>query len=107
MKNFTKMNRITAAILAVLMMTAGILQTVPVSAAIKEADVFLNSNWSYAGESTPFEDGGWLQAICDTEDYIIGVENASNTSTDPDTLVAFYKNNYDENGNPVDRKSVV
>ncbi len=105
MKNFTKMNKITAAILAVLMMTAGILQTVPVSAAIKEADVFLNSNWSYAGESTPFEDGGWLQAICDTEDYIIGVENASNTSTDPDTLVAFYKNNYDENGNPVQQYS--
>lgn len=77
----------------------------PVQAGIKEADVFLNSNWSYAGKSTPFEDGGWLQAICDTEDYIIGVENASNTSADPDTLVAFYKNDYDENGNPVQKYS--
>lgn len=105
MKKITKMNRITAAVLSILILTAGIWQALPVSAAIKEADVFLNSNWSYAGESTPFEDGGWLQAICDTENYIIGVENASNTSTDPDTLVAFYKNNYDENGNPVQQYS--
>ena len=76
-----------------------------VNAGIKEADVFLDSNWTYAGESTPFADGGWLQAICDTENYIIGVENASNTNSDPDTLVAFYKNDYDENGNPVQQFS--
>lgn len=103
MKKNTKLNRTTALVLALLILVTGLLQTVPVSAGIKEADVFLNSNWSYAGESTPFEDGGWLQAICDTENYIIGVENASNTSTDADTLVAFYKNDYDENGNPVQK----
>lgn len=105
MKKISRRKRTAALCLTLLIMTVSTLEAQIAEAAIKDADVFLTSNWSYAGESTPFEDGGWLQAICDTEDYIIGVENASNTSTAPDTLVAFYKNNYDENGNPVEQFS--
>ncbi len=76
-----------------------------VFAAIKESDVFLDANWSYVGATSVFQADGWLQALCATEDYLICMENASNTSSAPDTLIAFYKNNYDENGNPVEQFS--
>ncbi len=105
MEKLQKLRRGVTALLSLLILIISIFETATVNAGIKEADVFLDSNWTYAGESTPFADGGWLQAICDTENYIIGVENASNTNSDPDTLVAFYKNNYDENGNPVQQFS--
>ena len=105
MEKLQKLRRGVTALLSLLILIISIFETATVNAGIKEADVFLDSNWTYAGESTPFADGGWLQAICDTENYIIGVENASNTNSDPDTLVAFYKNDYDENGNPVQQFS--
>lgn len=105
MKRQKRIGRIGAAVLAMLILITFAFETRTVNAGIKEADVFLDSNWTYVGESTPFEDGGWLQAICDTENYIIGVENASNSSSEPDTLVAFYKNDHDENGNPVQQFS--
>lgn len=76
-----------------------------VSAGIKESDVFLDANWTYAGETSVFTATGWLQAVCATEDYIICLENYDNSKTDPDTLIAFYKNPYDEYGNPVEQYS--
>lgn len=73
--------------------------------AIKESDVFLDANWSYAGETSVFQATGWLQAVCATKDYIVCLENYDNNKTNPDTLIAFYKNPYDEKGNPVKQYS--
>ncbi|MGI6069336.1 MAG: InlB B-repeat-containing protein [Blautia sp.] len=73
--------------------------------AIKESDVFLDANWKYAGETSVFQATGWLQAVCSTDDYIICLENYDNNKTNPDTLIAFYKNPYDEDGNPVQQYS--
>ena len=80
---------------------AALLPAAEVKGAIKESDVFLDANWTYAGETSVFQATGWLQAVCATDDYIICLENYDNSKTDPDTLIAFYKNPYDENGNPV------
>lgn len=84
---------------------AALLPAAEVKGAIKESDVFLDANWTYAGETSVFQATGWLQAVCATDDYIICLENYDNSKTDPDTLIAFYKNPYDENGNPVEQYS--
>lgn len=73
--------------------------------AIKAPDVFRDGNWGYIGETVAIQHGGAIQSMCVTKDYIICCENASNKTSDPDTLVAFYKNDYDEDGNPVEQYS--
>lgn len=92
---------------AVLALCLSFLAITPMEAlgAIKESDVFLDANWTYAGETSVFEATGWLQSVCSTEDYIICLENYDSKKTNPDTLIAFYKNPYDENGNPVQQYS--
>lgn len=44
---------------------------------------------------------GVVQSICTTEDYIITIENISDSPADSDIVSAYYKNDVDENGNPV------
>lgn len=62
MEKLQKLRRGVTALLSLLILIISIFETATVNAGIKEADVFLDSNWTYAGESTPFADGGWLQA---------------------------------------------
>ena len=80
----------------------------PMSAysAIKDETVFKDVQWEAIGETPVLQDKGWVQSMCTTNNYIICLENASNKTSDPDTLIAFYKNDYDEHGNPVERYSV-
>lgn len=97
--------RIAALLLAVM---AAFLPIVSIKsyAGIKDATVFQNVSWSYKGETGVFSDTGWLQSMCTTENYIICLENSSTTESTPDTLMAFYKNDKDENGNPVEKYSL-
>lgn len=79
---------------------------VPAYSAIKDETVFNDVQWEAIGETPVLQDKGWVQSMCTTNNYIICLENASNKTSDNDTLIAFYKNDYDENGNPVEQYSV-
>jgi len=72
---------------------------------LKAPEVFADGTWKYIGETGEFEEKGGVQSICATRDYIICLENASNSEATNDTLVAFYKNDYDLSGNPVEQYS--
>lgn len=43
--------------------------------------------------------------MCATDQYIVCLVNASKKGTDPDTLIAFYRNTTDIDGNPVEQYS--
>ena len=79
---------------------------VDTSAKIKEVSALENPQWTIVGQVGVTQEESWLQSMCVTENYIVCFENTSNNDDDPDTLLAFYKNDYDENGNPVERYSL-
>ncbi len=79
---------------------------VDTSAKIKEVSALENPQWTMVGQVGVTQEESWLQSMCVTENYIVCFENTSNNDDDPDTLLAFYKNDYDENGNPVERYSL-
>ncbi|HIT05676.1 MAG TPA: hypothetical protein IAB53_03400 [Candidatus Scybalocola faecipullorum] len=95
-----------AAFMALLILVSTVCRSGIVFAAIKDETVFKDVQWNLIGETPVLQDQGWVQSMCTTDDYIICLENASNKKSDPDTLIAFYKNDYDENGNPVEQYSV-
>ena len=79
---------------------------VDAGAKIKEVSALENPQWTMVGQASVTQEDGWLQSMCVTDHYIICFENTSNRKGEPDTLLAFYKNDYDENGNPVQRYSL-
>ena len=103
MKGYKTLTRVITGILLFVIVLSSPVEAV---AAIKEATVFRDAEWNYVAETTLKGGDGWLQSMCATEDYIVCLENASSETDDPDTLVAFYRNPYDENGNPVEQYSV-
>ncbi len=94
----------------IILMSAGIVMPLcfPISAlsAIKDETVFKDVQWEAIGETPVLQDKGWVQSMCTTNNYIICLENASNKTSEADTLIAFYKNDHDEHGNPVEKYSV-
>ena len=99
MKWMHKSKRIFA-ILLILGLVCLPMLTIKCYAGIKDATVFQDVTWHYQGETGIFSDSGWLQSMCSTPNYIICLENSSNKESTPDTLMAFYRNDTDENGNP-------
>ncbi|MCI8813934.1 MAG: hypothetical protein HFH61_01530 [Lachnospiraceae bacterium] len=91
-------------LVAVCWLLAG--SVVDTSAKIKEVSALENPQWSMVAQVGVTQEEGWPQSMCVTDQYIVCFENTSNNSNDPDTLLAFYKNDYDENGNPVERYSL-
>ena len=75
-----------------------------VSAAVKTSDLE-TVPWSMVTESSIINEQGWLQSMCATDQYIVCLVNASKKGTDPDTLIAFYRNTTDIDGNPVEQYS--
>lgn len=75
-----------------------------VSAAVKTSELE-TVPWSMVTESSIINEKGWLQSMCATDQYIVCLVNASKKKTDPDTLIAFYRNNTDADGNPVEQYS--
>lgn len=74
-------------------------------AKIKEVSALENPQWTMISQVGVTREDGWLQSMCVTEHYIVCFENTSEKGG-ADTLLAFYKNNYDENGNPVQQYSL-
>ena len=74
--------------------TAGILlaESVDTEAKIKEVSALENPQWTMVGQTNVTQEDGWLQSMCVTDHYIICFENTSTRKGEPDTLLAFYKN---------------
>ena len=64
---------------------------------------FDDLNWELLYED---QAAGDVQSICATEDYIITIDNVSDSPADSDIVSAYYKNDVDEHGNPVERYSL-
>ena len=75
-----------------------------VSAALKTSELE-TVPWNMVTESSIINEKGWLQSMCATDQYIVCLVNASKKTTEPDTLIAFYRNNTDADGNPVEQYS--
>ena len=63
------------------------------------------AQWNTVAEASIIDEGGWLQSMCATDQYIVCLINASRNGTEPDTLIAFYRNTTDPQGNPVKQYS--
>lgn len=66
-------------------------------------EAFSGLTWEQVYEEERQRPDGVVQSICSTEHYIICIENTSDFTDEPDTVSAYYKNDVDENGNPVTR----
>lgn len=69
-------------------------------AQIASEDALYDSIWNYLFEDS-MVNNGVVQSICATPEYLITIENTSNDPTQPDTVSAYYKNPFDQDGNPV------
>lgn len=69
-------------------------------------DAFSDLTWEQVFEEDVIGSEGVVQSICATEDYIICIENTSDLLDTPDTVSAYYKNNVDKDGNPVEQYSL-
>ena len=67
---------------------------------IASEDALYDSIWNYLFEDS-MVNNGVVQSICATPEYLITIENTSNDPTQPDTVSAYYKNPFDQDGNPV------
>jgi len=76
-----------------------------VYADLESADVFQDSQWGLLLEYELDNDIENFQSICVTDQYIVCLVNSSNKEAIPDKLIAFYKNDTDENGEPVEQYS--
>lgn len=68
-------------------------------AEIAGEEAFANISWEHAFSVSL--DGGGLQGFCVTDDRIIFIQNTSTASTEPDKVFAYYLNDTDRYGNPV------
>lgn len=76
----------------------------PVQAALKTSDLE-TVPWNTVAETSMIDENGWLQSMCATDQYIVCLINGSKKTTEPDTLIAFYRNTTDASGNPVEQYS--
>ncbi len=77
-----------------------------VHAQIASDNAFEGAKWEKIIED-PIEAGtGVVQSICATEHYIICIENTGDDTNAPDVIKAYYRNDVDEFGNPVERYSL-
>lgn len=84
-------------------MTVG---TADVQAEIATDQAFDSATWEMIQEQTVQGASGVVQSICCTDDYIICIENISDSPADFDVVYFYYKNNVDEAGNPVEQYSL-
>jgi hypothetical protein len=67
-------------------------------------EAFDNLQWELVFEDE--REGGIVQSICVTPDYIITLENVNDLADTPDILKAYYRNDVDADGNPVEKYSL-
>lgn len=83
------------------------LWTPPASYAEIAADnAFEGAVWEIIIEDKLEAPRGVVQSVCATEDYIITMENFQDGSFEPDIIKAFYRNDVDPEGNPVEKYSL-
>lgn len=88
-------------VFAVLLMLAGM----DCKAEIAGDDAFSNIVWQQVFEEGLIRPAGVVQSICATKDYIITIENTAENE-EPDVVSAYYRNNVDKDGNPVEQYSL-
>lgn len=72
--------------------------------AVKTSDLE-TAQWNMVAESSIIDTSGQLQSMCATDQYIVCLVNGDKNTTKPDTLIAFYRNHTDADGNPVTQYS--
>lgn len=77
-----------------------------VRAEIASDDAFEGRKWEKIIEDTLEGPNGVVQSMCATEDYIILMENISDFEDKPDVIKAYYRNDVDAEGNPVQKYSL-
>lgn len=75
-----------------------------VHAEIASDNAFEGVTWEKIIEED--REAGVVQSICATEDYIITLENYADGSDEPDIVKAYYRNDTDADGNPVEKYSL-
>lgn len=75
-------------------------------AEIASDNAFEGAVWEKIIEDDIDGEYGIVQSMCVTEDYIICLENSSDLSQELDVIRAYYRNDTDEDGNPVERYSL-
>lgn len=90
--------------LALLFLMPEIGTPISVMAAVKTSDLE-TASWNAVAESSIIDENGWLQSLCATDQYIVCLVNGAKKTTEPDTLIAFYRNTTDAAGNPVEQYS--
>lgn len=75
-------------------------------AEIADVTAFENLEWKKVHEEALIAPQGVVQSICATKDYIICIENTNDAQDTPDTVSAYYKNDTDAEGNPVEQYSL-
>ena len=76
------------------------------NAELAGGDVFSDVTWDQVFEENLLGAQGVVQSICATENYIITIENISESGSEPDVVSAYYRNDTDGNGNPVTQYSL-
>lgn len=71
-----------------------------------DASAFEHLTWEKILEQSVETKNGVVQSICATDQYIICLENSGDSSSEKDIAYAFYRNPWDENGNPVEQYSL-
>lgn len=77
-----------------------------VYAEIASDDAFEGVTWEKIIEDDIESSVGIVQSMCATEDYIICMENYSDVTAEPDIIKAYYRNDTDAYGNPVEKYSL-
>ena len=74
-----------------------------VRAGIASDQAFEGVTWEKILEDDLEGAGGIVQSMCVTDEYIICMENYAEATGEPDIVKAYYRNDTDENGDPVER----
>ena len=77
-----------------------------VQAQIASPQAFQNLSWKMVKEESIETEHGVVQSICATDDYIVCLENVLDGSGQPDIVKAYYRNDKDKNGNPIEQYSL-
>lgn len=77
-----------------------------VLAEIASDNAFEGVTWEKIIEDEIEGPSGVVQSICATENYIICIENYTDGTMEPDIIKAYYRNDTDADGNPVQKYSL-
>ena len=98
---FFRAGRFAAAVLAVMLFV-----TLFAGEAKADGGLLEGSVWEVLFQTDAYPTKGLIQSVCVTDDYIVTIENTADSADYVDIVTAYYKNDHDRNGNPVEQYSV-